>query len=150
MVLGKIGRVCVEVVEAYGDPNVRALHRTTFEITKDDYLTPRGDCIIGIRSSKALADLSDEFRDIMRHENSILIAILKCQDIVDVVICRGSPNLTLSSDRKIIFRKSAYTSPDTIGIMCSKAARDLRRDLIEKLMNRSSKLDVILVALEVR
>ncbi|MEM3095074.1 MAG: DUF371 domain-containing protein, partial [Nitrososphaera sp.] len=41
----------------YGHPNVQSLHGKTVEITKDEHLTLRGDCIIGVRASKACADL---------------------------------------------------------------------------------------------
>ncbi|RLF17024.1 MAG: DUF371 domain-containing protein, partial [Thermoprotei archaeon] len=36
----------VEEIIAWGHPNIRALHRSTMEITKEPYVTPRGDCII--------------------------------------------------------------------------------------------------------
>ncbi|HIP58595.1 MAG TPA: DUF371 domain-containing protein, partial [Archaeoglobus profundus] len=36
-----------EVITAWGHPNITAKHRTTLEITKDEELSIRGDCIIG-------------------------------------------------------------------------------------------------------
>ena len=50
------------VFRAWGHENVRATHRSTFEVTKDDYLTPRGDCIVGIRSEAAARDLPEWLR----------------------------------------------------------------------------------------
>ena len=46
--------IAIETLEAYGHRNIRATHRSTFELTKDDYLTHRGDCIIVLRLLKAL------------------------------------------------------------------------------------------------
>ncbi len=34
----------------YGHPNIKATHVKTLEITKDDGLSERGDCIIGIKA----------------------------------------------------------------------------------------------------
>jgi hypothetical protein len=39
-----------EKIEAWGHPNVSANNRTTFEVTKEDHLTRRGDCIIAINA----------------------------------------------------------------------------------------------------
>ena len=50
----------------YGHSNVQSLHAKTLEITKDDYLTPRGDCIIGIRADKSCADLDEALKDRLR------------------------------------------------------------------------------------
>ena len=33
-------------IEFYGHPNIQATHQKTIEITKDDYLTHEGYCII--------------------------------------------------------------------------------------------------------
>ncbi len=49
-------------VTFYGHPNVRSLHPKTIEITKDEHLTPRGDCIIGVRANKACADLDEALK----------------------------------------------------------------------------------------
>jgi hypothetical protein len=49
-----------EEIVFYGHPNVLGLHKRTIEITKDDYLTERGDCIIGINSNKSCNDLDDK------------------------------------------------------------------------------------------
>ena len=46
----------------YGHPNIRSLHAKTIEITKDEHLTPRGDCIIGVKANKACADLDESFK----------------------------------------------------------------------------------------
>ena len=43
---------------AYSHANVIGSHKTTIEITKDNYLTKKGDCIVGINSSKGCIDLS--------------------------------------------------------------------------------------------
>jgi hypothetical protein len=42
----------IEKINAVGHPNVLATHEKTIEITKEDFLTPTGDCIIGINADK--------------------------------------------------------------------------------------------------
>ena len=43
-----------------GHPNVRATNRMTLELTREDFLTLRGDCILGILADAACRDLSNE------------------------------------------------------------------------------------------
>ena len=45
------------VFEAWGHVNVRATHRSTFEVTREPSLTPRGDCIVGVSSEVGAAGL---------------------------------------------------------------------------------------------
>ena len=138
--------VAVEVVKAYGHENVKAEHKTTIEITKDDYLTPRGDCIIGIRANKSLNELSSTFKEIARKEDSIILAIFIADEVYDVVIGKGSSRLTLSNSRKIIIRKSEYIDDSTIMIKSNKAAKDLNRELIDKLKNPETQLYAVFIA----
>lgn len=140
--------LAIEVVEAWGHENVRANHKTTLEITRDESLTPRGDCIIAVRASKGVADLEPTFKDLVRRESSILIIVLEAGGFRDVVIARGSEKLQLSDSRRIIVRKSRYIESATLGIEANKAARDLSRDLIASLRNPNTKLVAKLIAID--
>ncbi|MEM2023054.1 MAG: DUF371 domain-containing protein [Archaeoglobaceae archaeon] len=44
---------------ARGHKNLRATHRTTLEVTKESYLTPRGNCIVGVKASSSARDLPE-------------------------------------------------------------------------------------------
>ncbi len=123
----------VEMVRARGHPNVRALHRTTFEVTRDNYLTPRGDCIIGVSADKAPADFSPEFRRIASSDDSYIIVLLHADGAFDVAVGRGSSRLDLSDPRRMVFRRSSHVEPGTVAVGMDKAARDLDRRLVEKL-----------------
>ena len=61
-----------ECVVAKGHRNIRALHPTTFELTKDEEVTERGDCIIGVGLDKAVADLDPHFKNVIRNDLSIV------------------------------------------------------------------------------
>jgi len=138
-----------EVIIARGHPNIRALHESTIEITKDQYLTPRGDCIIGIAADKAPMDFSNEFKQAIRSNNSLILAIFISGHLIDVVIGHGSKNFTLDDDKKIILRKSTYIAPNTVMIKANKAAKDLRRNLVNYLRNPEAELMVILIAFKI-
>ncbi|WP_158318590.1 DUF371 domain-containing protein [Aeropyrum camini] len=119
--------------QAWGHPNVRATHRTTFEITSDDYLTPRGDCIIGIRSSVTPRSLPQWFKSLARSRDSIIIVVLCSGGVCDTAVGRGHPGLSFGDGRRMVFRRSSHVGPETVMIGSSKAATDLRRDLVEVL-----------------
>ena len=52
----KFERIFLEEIIAQGHPNVLGTHRTTIEITTEDFLTTNGNCIIGVMSSKSVND----------------------------------------------------------------------------------------------
>ena len=58
----------VEVIRCRGHENVRGMHKSTFEITKEAELSPQGDCIVGVAADKGAADLSPKFRELMAKE----------------------------------------------------------------------------------
>ena len=124
----------LDVVSFRGHPNIKATHKTTFEITKETHLTPRGDCIIGVNADKGLRDLKQELRNIIRNEDSLILVLLVDElGEYDLVLGRGSSRLELSDEKRIIVRKSTYISQNTLAILSSKSAADLKRNLINNL-----------------
>ncbi|MEM4717148.1 MAG: DUF371 domain-containing protein [Desulfurococcaceae archaeon] len=134
--------ICVEIVKARGHPNIKATHSTTLEITKDPDLTPRGDCIIGVNADKSAIDLSEDFKKCLIQEDTILITVIEVNKLRDLVLAEGDPRLILSDENKIILRKSNFIEPATIGIKANKAARDIRRDIVDLLRSRETLLHV--------
>ena len=61
-----------EVIYARGHENIKATHKTTMEITKDPYLTPRGDCIIAVKANKAALDLSRRLIEKLKNPKSVV------------------------------------------------------------------------------
>lgn len=139
-------KVAIEYITAKGHKNIRATHETTFEITKENWLTPRGDCIIGISASKSPLEFSSRFKEIIRREKSTIIAILFSGGFSDHVIGKGSPKLTLTNKSRMIFRKSEYVNDGTVAIKVNKAAKDLNRNLINRL-KKGEQLHLYLVAI---
>lgn len=138
-----------ETIKAYGHPNIRALHKTTLEITKEEEITPRGDCIIGVKADKSVKDLSPKFKDLVRNNDTIIVVILEVDKIYDIILAQGHNQLQLSDSRKIVFRKSTYIEPATLAIKANKSAKDIDRRIISKLKNRNIQLVIKLYALSI-
>jgi len=120
------------IFRARGHPNVRATHRSTLEVTREDHLTPRGDCIIGVSSEVAPANFPEWLRDYLRSSRPVVV-VLCSGGVCDALVGWGDPRLQLTDDKRMVFRRSDYIGPETVVVKASKAARDLDRRLIENL-----------------
>ena len=140
--------IYAEKIKAYGHPNIKGTHRTTFEITTEEELTPRGDCIIGVKADKSAADLSNEFKQLAQRKNTVIIIVLKADEYKDIVLASGHQNLIIMDKQKIIVRKSTYIEPATIAVKANKAARDINRKLIEKLRDPRTVLETWILLLD--
>ena len=127
---------------AYGHENIRARHKSTLEITKDSYISPRGDCIIAVNSEYAVADLPSKFKDFLRNNETVVIIKLESSGIVDVIYAHGSEDLLLDSRSSMVIRKSRYIDSRTLAINADKAAMDIDRRLINKLKNPRSIVEI--------
>ncbi|MFA4719462.1 DUF371 domain-containing protein [Pyrococcus kukulkanii] len=136
-----------EVIRCRGHPNVKATHRSTLEITKESYLTPRGDCIICISADKALADLDSKIKEAIRQGKKIKIRI-RVGELVDEVIAQGDSRLTLESEVSMVIRKSNYVDGRTLAIKANKAAKDIDRKLIERLKNPNTEAVIEIIVEE--
>ncbi len=136
----------IEVVNAEGHENITARHKTTFEITKDPYLTPRGDCIIGVKADKALSDFNPDFKKLVKNRFSVVIIFLKVNENTEIIVGHGNEGLMYTDDRRIIIRKSMYIDPATAVVKASKAAIDLDRHLINDL-RKGAKLTALFLVI---
>ncbi|MCC7553112.1 MAG: DUF371 domain-containing protein [Methanobacteriaceae archaeon] len=123
-----------------GHKNISSKHKSTFEITCDENITPKGDCIIGVAMNKTLNDLSDEFKDKIARDGAKIKVILSTSNGYDEIIGEGHPNLTLNHPTDLVCRKSSYTCSRTLMINSNKAAIDLNQNLIEDLKNNREML----------
>ncbi|MEM4513753.1 MAG: DUF371 domain-containing protein [Ignisphaera sp.] len=135
-------------VTAKGHQAIKALHPTTFELTKDKHLTERGDCIIGVGLDKGVSELDPELKKALRSKTALVILILKVDDLIDTVFAQGDKNLILSDSRRIIVRRSSYIDPATMAINANKSSKSIRRDLIEKLRDPDATLTMEIYVLE--
>lgn len=127
-----------EIIHCYGHENVKATHKSTLEITKEDFLTPRGDCIICIKADKSLKELNEEFKRALKSGKKVRIRII-VDDLVDEIMASGDGRLTFESDVSMVIRKSTHIDGRTLAIKANKAAKDIDRRIIEKLKNPNQK-----------
>jgi hypothetical protein len=124
-------------VTFYGHPNVRSLHAKTIEITKDEHLTVRGDCIIGVRASKACADLDNSIRRRLMTND----AIVKIKIMVDgetfAINGRGDEHLSLLNSHDIVIRRTGFVCPRTMSVRCDKASYDIPRTMVNMLQDKN-------------
>jgi hypothetical protein len=133
-----------ETILACGHENIQATHKSTFEITKEAELSKKGDCIIAVSASKAMGDLSSEFKRNLRNENAKITILIEAGDVSDVVNASGSPRLILAHPTDIVVRKSNYICSRTLAIQADKAACDLSKNLLARLENPKQKVKVTL------
>ena len=134
-----------EIILCRGHPLVLGTHPTTFEVTREDYLTENGNCIIGIAADKGCAGLSMEFRQVLMHDDAVLVTRLACDGvIVDIRSC-GSSQLILDHPSDMVWRKSAFVCGRTIGILSDRVALTLPRELMANLA-RGKEMVVTLTA----
>ncbi|RLI12568.1 DUF371 domain-containing protein, partial [Candidatus Bathyarchaeota archaeon] len=119
--------MAVEVIRARGHPNVRAEHPTTLEVTKEEELTPRGDCIIAVGADKGARDLSENFKRLVRTPGAVVLMAIEVPSagLREVVRGFGHPGMTLEHTRDIVVRRSDFVCGRTVAIRADKAARDL-------------------------
>jgi len=128
----------LDEIVAYGHENILCTHKSTIEITKDDYLTENGDCILGIGASKACIDLNSKLKETIWAEKKIKINI-RLDDLLDSFYGFGNKDLTLLNTKDIVFRKSDFICDRTVLIKCSKSSNELNKNLISKLKINENK-----------
>ena len=123
----------------YGHPNIRSLHAKTIEITKDEHLTPRGDCIIGVKANKACADLDESFKHRLKSNLSVIKIEIMAGDESILISGRGDERLSMLNANDIVIRKTNFVCPRTMSVLCDKASSDVPRKLVRILQDQQTK-----------
>ena len=121
------------VVHARGHEHVSAEHASTFEVTSDDWLTPAGDCILGVEADRVPADVDAAFVEACRDADAVITATFEAGGHVETVRGRGHPDLTFAGDRSWVGRTSDYVDDRTVLVGADAAAADFDRDLVAAL-----------------
>jgi len=124
-----------EIIRCRGHPLVLGTHPTTFEVTCEEHLTGNGNCIIGVCADKGCAGLSTDFRQVLAHDDAVLVTRLSAGNAESEVRSRGSAHLTLDHPTDLVWRRSTFTCGRTIGICSDHVAATLSRELIAALRN---------------
>jgi len=136
----------VEELAGRGHANVLATHSMTFEITTHSHLTKRGDCVIAVKASRSLQDLSSAFKRLCKNERTQIVLEIEAGGISESIVGRGSPALRLDHPSEIVGRRSTYISDRTLMIKADKAASDLSRELVRELQSPTVLVQIRLIA----
>lgn len=134
-----------ETIHADGHENVVASHASTFEVTADAFLTPAGDCILGIRADKTPSDFSRAFVSTCQSRSTTITARISVRDESAVITGNGHPDLTFSSPSSLVGRTSEYVDDRTVMVNADGAAGSVSRDLI-RLLKQGNRLTMTLEA----
>jgi len=122
-----------ELVTARGHEHVTAEHASTWELTSDDWLTPAGDCILGVAADRMPADFDPAFTEACRDREATITATLHVGNHEATVTGQGHPDLTFADDRSLVVRTSEYVDDRTVMVAADAAAGDLDRSLVAAL-----------------
>jgi len=135
----------VEVIHAFGHPNIRSSHPTTIMFTKERQVTKRGDCVVAVAADKSVADLSAEFKNALRQPNAKLTIQLEVDGLRGQINAYGSPELALNHPNDLVIRKSEFISDRTLAVKADKSSGDLSKAVIEKLRNPEQQVTLTLI-----
>lgn len=122
------------IFTATGHPNITATHPTTLEFTRDSSLTPNGDCIGGINANFDIHKLKKYLK---KEKVGMTISTGNLKETIT-----AQPNPLFSNEREMVIRKGTFISPRTFAIGADKAARDIQRELIEKIKEKDTKIKI--------
>ena len=126
-------------VTFYVHPNVQSLHGKTVEITKDDHLTLSGDCIIGVRASKACANLDETLSRRLKSNDSVVTIQIMVGSESFVITGKGDERFTLQNPHDIVIRKTSFVCPRTMSVRCDRASSDVPRKMVKMLQDKDAK-----------
>lgn len=124
----------------YGHENILSKHKTTLEFTKDEDLSLKGDCIIGIKADFSLPLLKKFIKSLKNNKITITVNNNNENDVEKI---NAEINPSFNSDKDIVVRKSDYIDGRTFAINADKAAVELNRELINFLKEKKNKIEVV-------
>ena len=126
-------------ITASGHAHVRGTHGSTLELTTEEWLTPAGDCIIGVGASHSCASLPAGMRSEAQSATSHISVELRVPGVVpSIVKGRGDPGLRWADPTSMVIRTSTYIDDRTLMVQADRAAADLPRQLIDALADGAS------------
>lgn len=138
--------------KARGHENLLGTHRNTLEFTKDTNLTKRGDCIIGVNTDFSLEELKKlhgKIKIILSVYNSV--CNIRGELIADELTDRLTDEITaeineeFNDTHELVIRKTDFKDKRTFAINASKAAKDIKRELIKRLKDPQTIINIQII-----
>ena len=126
-------------ISFFGHPNVQSLHARTVEITKEEHLTIKGDCIIGVRADKACADLDEKVRRTLMQDGTAVKIEIIVGGHAYTITGSGDSRLKLKNAHDTVVRKTSFVCPRTLSVRCDRASSDLPREMVGLLKDPKTK-----------
>ena len=127
--------------KAYGHENVIGEHKTTVELTSEDFLTKQGTCIVGVRADITLDQLDSRFKELALQSSTRIVLRMKIDGLTEEVTGTGSPGLIYTDSTSMVARTSNFECGRTLMVNADKAASDLSRDFVDLLKNSNVTLE---------
>ena len=127
--------------KAYGHENVIGEHKTTVEITTEDFLTKQGTCIVGVQATQKLTDLTSKIRQLATLETTKIVLIMEVEGITEQVTGTGGSDLTYTDSISMVARTSSFQCGRILMINADKAASDLSREFVNLLARDGIEMD---------
>jgi hypothetical protein len=122
-----------QCVRAIGHEHVSAEHTNTLELTSDDWLTPAGDCILGVEASAVPAAFAEAFVSACQSHDAAISATIRVDGHEQHIEGAGHPDLSFENDRSMVIRTSDYVDDRTIMIRADTAAAGIDREIVAAL-----------------
>jgi hypothetical protein len=119
--------------KAYGHENVIGEHKTTVELTSEDYLTRTGTCIVGVCSNITLDQMDSTIKKLASLPSTKIVLRMSVDGLKEEITGSGGPKLTYMDSTSMVARTSAFECGRTLMVKADKAASDLSRDFIDRL-----------------
>lgn len=143
-------KVPTSIFHAYGHPAILSTHPSTLEITTSRELTRRGDCVVAVKSSGAVRNLSEGLKRALSSSSGRGRLELRVGPYEFTVEGRGDPRLTFLHETDLVVRKSAFISDRTLMIHADKSSMDIPRDMVRMLQDPKNSVTVEISAIDSR
>ncbi len=128
------------IFTTHGHKNIISTHRNTIEFTHDNHLTKNGNCILGMQADYSLEAIQKE-----NFSGKIKIRIT-VNNLSDEIVAEYNP--LFADSHEMVIRISNYQDKRTFAIRADKAAKDIKRELVERMKNPNTIMDVAISCLE--
>ena len=127
----------------HGHPNIRATHKSTLEFTKEQHLTPKGDCIIAVGANKSVKDFPAWLKHRLQSDHEFKFKIIVNDQEIGGTF-RGHKDLILTHPTDIVIRKSDYICPRTLGIKSSLVAKDIPEKMRKMMSDKETIVKLVI------